>query len=182
TQMFEAMEHGILTALYVIGENPASSEADVGRARKLMGNLDTLIVQDLFMTKTAKMADVVLPASNSAFESEGTVTNSERRVQRVRKALDPPGNAKDDIWIIAQLAKRLGYDWGELTPHDAWEELRTLSPMHTNMSWELIEERGGVQWPCNDEFPDGAQFLHVWLKESADPEKQGRKAPFSVVI
>ncbi len=112
TQMFEAMEHGVLTALYVIGENPASSEADVGRARKLMGNLDTLIVQDLFMTKTAKMADVVLPASNSAFESEGTVTNSERRVQRVRKVLEPPGDAKDDIWIIAQLAKRLGLRLG----------------------------------------------------------------------
>jgi anaerobic selenocysteine-containing dehydrogenase len=94
TQMFEAMEHGALSGLYVIGENPASSEADVGRARKLLGNLDTLIVQDLFMTKTAKMADVVLPASNSAFESEGTVTNSERRVQRVRKALEPPGDAQ----------------------------------------------------------------------------------------
>ena len=91
TQMFEAMEHGELSALYVIGENPASSEADVGRARKLMGNLDTLIVQDLFMTKTAEMADVVLPATNAALESEGSVTNSERRVQRVRKVLDPPG-------------------------------------------------------------------------------------------
>ena len=124
TQMFDGMEHGVLTALYVIGENPASSEADVGRARKLMGNLDTLIVQDLFMTKTAKMADVVLPASNSAFESEGTVTNSERRVQRVRKVLEPPGDAKDDIWIIAQLAKRLGRDWGEVTPRSAWDELR----------------------------------------------------------
>src|SRR5207342_2762407 len=137
TQMFEAMEHGELSALYVIGENPASSEADVGRARKLMGNLDTLIVQDLFMTKTAEMADVVLPASNAAFESEGTVTNSERRVQRVRKALEPPGEARDDIWIIAQLADRLGAHWGgEVTPHAAWEELRTLSPMHAGMSWE----------------------------------------------
>ena len=114
TQMFEAMEHGDLSALYVIGENPASSEADVGRARKLMGNLDTLIVQDLFMTKTAEMADVVLPASNAALESEGSVTNSERRVQRVRKVLEPPGNAKDDIWIIVQLAKRLGVADGEV--------------------------------------------------------------------
>ena len=139
TQMFDGMEHGVLTALYVIGENPASSEADVGRARKLMGNLDTLIVQDLFMTKTAKMADVVLPASNSAFESEGTVTNSERRVQRVRKVLEPPGDAKDDIWIIAQLAKRLGRDWGEVTPHSAWDELRAVSPMHAGMTYERLE-------------------------------------------
>jgi formate dehydrogenase major subunit len=75
-----------------------------------------LIVQDLVMTKTAEIADVVFPASNASFESEGTVTNSERRVQRVRKALEPPGEAKDDIWIIAQLAKRLGYDWGD-SPH-----------------------------------------------------------------
>jgi formate dehydrogenase major subunit len=132
TQMFEAMEHGDLSALYV------SSEADVGRARKLLGNLDTLIVQDLFMTKTATMADVVLPASNAALESDGTVTNSERRVQRVRKVLEPPENAKDDIWIIAQLAKRLGLDWGEVTPRSAWDELRAVSPMHAGMTYERL--------------------------------------------
>src|SRR4029453_4635067 len=100
TQMFEAMEHGALSALYVVGENPASSEADVGRARKLLGNLDTLIVQDLFMTKTAKMADVVLPASNSAFESEGTVTNSERGGDSARQARRPPGGRRGDNTVI----------------------------------------------------------------------------------
>jgi len=182
SDMFEAMDRGELTSVYVIGENPVNSEADAHHARKLLENLDTLIVQDIVMTNTAAIADVVFPATNAAFESDGTVTNSERRVQRVRKALDPPGEAKDDIWIITQLAKRLGYEWGELSPHEAWEELRTLSPMHANMSWELIEERGGVQWPCNDEFPDGAQFLHARLWEFDDPEKQGRKAPFSVVL
>ncbi len=165
TQMFDGMEHGVLTALYVIGENPASSEADVGRARKLMGNLDTLIVQDLFMTKTAKMADVVLPASNSAFESEGTVTNSERRVQRVRKVIEPPGDAKDDIWIIAQLAKRLGRDWGEVTPHSAWDELRAVSPMHAGMTYERLEALEGIQWPCYDEEHEGTLFLHARLWE-----------------
>jgi formate dehydrogenase major subunit len=179
TQMFEAMEHGALSALYVIGENPASSEADVGRARKLMGNLDTLIVQDLFMTKTAKMADVILPASNSAFESEGTVTNSERRVQRVRKVLEPPGNAKDDIWIIAQMAKRLGFDWGEVTPRTAWDELRSLSPMHAGMTYERLEELEGIQWPCYDEEHDGTLYLHARLWEK-DRDKRGPKAPFSV--
>ncbi len=115
SQMFEAMERGDLTACYVIGENPASSDADTTRARRLLEELDCLIVQDIVMTKTAELADVVLPASNGAFESEGTVTNSERRVQLVRKALDPPGQARDDIWIIAQLANRLGGDWGEVT-------------------------------------------------------------------
>ena len=182
TDMFHAMERGELTSIYCIGENPVNSEADATVARELLENLDTLIVQDLVMTQTAQIADVVFPASNAAFETEGTVTNSERRVQRVRKALDPPGEARDDIWIIAQLARRLGYDWGDLTPFEAWEELRSLSPMHANMSWELIEERGGVQWPCNDEFPEGTQFLHARLWEFDDPEKQGRKAPLSVVV
>jgi predicted molibdopterin-dependent oxidoreductase YjgC len=182
TDMFHAMERGELTSIYCIGENPVSSEADATHATPLLENLDTLIVQDIMMTKTAEIADVILPASNAAFESEGTVTNSERRVQRVRKALEPPGQAKDDIWIIAQLARRLGHDWGELTAFDAWEELRSLSPMHANMSWALIEERGGVQWPCNDEFPDGAQFLHARLWTFDDRARQGRKAPFSVVV
>jgi formate dehydrogenase major subunit len=182
TGMFQAMERGELTAVYVIGENPASSEADKHHAEELLRGLDTLIVQDLFMTRTAELADVVLPASNAAFESDGTVTNSERRVQRVRKALEPPGGARDDIWIIAQLANRLGADWGDVTPHEAWEELRTLSPMHAGMSWEKIEELGGIQWPCNDEAPEGTQFLHARLWEFDDPERQGRKAPFSIVI
>ena len=179
SNMFEAMERGELTAVYCIGENPASSEADAHRAKELLGRLDTLIVQDLFITKTAEMADVVLPASNASFESEGTVTNSERRVQRVRKALDPPGDAKDDIWIIAQLAKRLGYDWGDVTPREAWEELRTLSPMHGGMSWERLEAEGGIQWPCPTEDHPGTLFLHAQLWEE-DPEARGPAAPFSV--
>jgi predicted molibdopterin-dependent oxidoreductase YjgC len=179
TGMFEAMERGDLTSVYCIGENPASSEADTHRARKLLDNLDTLIVQDILMTRTAEMADVVLPAANSAFESDGTVTNSERRVQRVRKALDPPGEAKDDVWIIAQLAKRLGHDWGDLTPFEAWEELRTLSPMHAGMSWRRLEELGGIQWPCPSEDHPGTKFLHARLWEE-DPDERGPAAPFSV--
>jgi predicted molibdopterin-dependent oxidoreductase YjgC len=179
TDMFEAMDRGDLTSVYCIGENPASSEADTHRARKLLGNLETLIVQDIFMTRTAEMADVVLPAANSAFESEGTVTNSERRVQRVRKALEPPGQAKDDVWIIAQLAKRLGRDWGDLTPFDAWEELRSLSPMHAGMSWKRLDELGGIQWPCPSEDHPGTKFLHGRLWEE-DPDERGRAAPFSV--
>jgi predicted molibdopterin-dependent oxidoreductase YjgC len=181
SDMFEAMERGDLTSVYCIGENPASSEADAHHAKKLLANLGSLIVQDIFMTKTAEMSDVVLPAANSAFESDGTVTNSERRVQRVRKALDPPGQARDDIWIIAQLAKRLGIDWGELTPFDAWEELRTLSPMHAGMSWKRLEELGGIQWPCPTEDHPGTLYLHARLWEQ-DPEKRGTPAPFSVTV
>ena len=182
TQMFEAMERKELTAAYVIGENPASSEADKTHTEELLTGLDCLIVQDLFMTRTAELADVVFPASNAAFESDGTVTNSERRVQRVRKALDPPGSARDDIWIIGQLADRLGAGWGDVTPHEAWEELRTLSPMHAGMSWERIEELGGLQWPCPDEEHPGTLYLHSRLWEFDDPAAQGAKAPFSIVI
>jgi formate dehydrogenase major subunit len=179
--MFDAMERGELTAVYCIGENPASSEADGHRAKKLLEGLDTLIVQDIFLTKTGELADVVLPAANSALESEGTVTNSERRVQRVRKALDPPGDARDDIWIIAQLAARLGQDWGVATPEAAWDELRSLSPMHAGMSWSRLEELGGIQWPCPDLDHPGTKFLHARLWEE-DPDRRGIPAPFSVVV
>ncbi len=178
--MFDAMERGELRALYVIGENPARSEADGGRATRLLQGLDCLIVQDIFLTQTGELADVVLPAAAAWAESEGTVTNSERRVQRVRRALDPPGDARDDIWILAQLARRLGRDWGEVTPRDAWDELRSLSPMHRGMSYERLEAMGGIQWPCPDEAHPGTKFLHARLWEE-DPERRGRPAPFSVV-
>jgi predicted molibdopterin-dependent oxidoreductase YjgC len=104
SQMFEAMEEGELTAAYVIGENPLRSEADTHRASKLLEGLDHLVVQDIFLTDTARVADVVLPGTASWCEAEGTVTSSERRVQRVRKALEPPPGARDDIEIISELA------------------------------------------------------------------------------
>ena len=186
TDMFHAMERGELTTLYVIGENPAQSEADVQHARHLLAGLECMVVQDMFLTKTAQMADVVFPASASWCESEGTVTSSERRVQRVRKALDPPANARDDLGIIQELARRLGRDWnyGE-TPREMaenlWNELRVLSPMHTGMSYARLEELGGIQWPCPTENPPGSPFIHGRLWET-DEAKKGRRAPFSVVI
>ncbi len=108
--MFEAMHRGDLRALYVMGENPAQSEADVDHARKLLVDLDLLVVQDLFLTQTAELADVVLPAAAAWCETDGTVTNSERRVQRVRKAVEPPGDAHDDLWVLTEVARRLGRD------------------------------------------------------------------------
>jgi predicted molibdopterin-dependent oxidoreductase YjgC len=163
SEMFEAMEHGELTALYVIGENPAQSEADQQRAERLLTGLDHLVVQDIFLTKTAELADVVLPATASWAESEGTVTSSERRVQRVRKALDAPGEARDDIEIVYAIGERLGVDLGSTRPEDVWNELRSLSPMHAGMSYARLEEKGGIQWPCWDEQHDGEQFLHARL-------------------
>jgi predicted molibdopterin-dependent oxidoreductase YjgC len=180
TQMFEAMERGELRALYVIGENPATTEADAGRAVRLLRGLEHLVVQDVFLTQTAELAHVVLPAALAWCEAEGTVTSSERRVQRVRKALEPPGQARDDLWIIAELARRLGRDWGHPTAEEAWDELRSLSPMHRGMSYRRLEEMGGIQWPCPDEDHPGSRFLHARLWEE-DPAKRGRPAPFSPV-
>jgi predicted molibdopterin-dependent oxidoreductase YjgC len=180
TQMFEAMERRELTHLYVIGENPAQSEADAHRAVSLLEGLEQLVVQDIFLTKTAQMADVVLPASASWCESEGTVTSSERRVQRVRKALDPPGQARDDILIMCDLAARLGHDWGHPTSEQVWDEVRLLSPWHAGMSYSRLEELGGIQWPCWDENHPGDKFLHARLWEE-DESKRGEPAPFNVV-
>jgi formate dehydrogenase major subunit len=177
TGMFEAMERGELRALYVVGENPAQGEADQQRAERLLEGLDHLVVQDLFVTPTAARADVVLPAAATLGEAEGTVTSSERRVQRVRKAYDPPEGARDDIEIVYELARRLGHDLGSPQAEEVWEELRSLSPMHAGMSYRRLEELGGLQWPCWDEGHPGSLFLHdrLWA------DVVGERAPFQPV-
>jgi formate dehydrogenase major subunit len=178
TEMFHAMEHHELRALYAIGENPAQAEADASRAEMLLQGLDHLVVQDIFLTRTAELAHVVLPASSSWCEAEGTVTNSERRVQRVRAALAPPGNARDDMWIISELARRLGVDWGQPTAEEAWNEVRRLAPIFAGMSYARLEKEQGLHWPCYDEQHPGELFLHSRLwKEPVE----GMLAPFSVV-
>ncbi len=176
--MFEAMEHGDFTALYVIGENPAQSEADQHRAMRLLEGLEILVVQDVLLTATGEMADIVLPAAAGWCESEGTVTSSERRVQRVRRALNPPPGAKDDIEILCELARRFGHDWGNPTAEDLWNELRRLSPMHAGMSYARLEAMGGIQWPCYDENHPGELYLHSRLWENP---LAGPRAPFSPV-
>jgi predicted molibdopterin-dependent oxidoreductase YjgC len=178
SQMFEAMEHGELKTAYIVGENPARSEADQTRAVGLLTGLDHLVVQDIFLTQTAELAHVVLPAAAGWAESEGTVTNSERRVQRVRRALDPPTGARDDIEIICEIARRLGCDWGNPTAEQVWDECRSLSPMHAGMSYRRIDELGGIQWPCYDETHPGTEFLHARLWK--DPV-EGPRAPFHAV-
>ncbi len=177
--MFEAMGRGALTALYVIGENPAQSEADAGHAIERLRGLEHLVVQDMFLTKTAELAHVVLPASAAWCESEGTVTNSERRVQRCRKARNAPGQARDDIDILAELAKRLGYDAGAPTAEQLWDELRTLSPMHRGMSYARLEAERGLQWPCPTDDHPGTPFLHARLWEEP---VSGPRAPFVPVV
>ncbi len=178
SEMFEAMDHGDLRSVYIVGENPARSEADQTRAVRLLSGLDHLVVQDIFLTQTAELAHVVLPAAAGWAESDGTVTNSERRVQRVRRALEPPPGARDDIDIICDLARRLGADWGHPTAEQVWDECRSLSPMHAGMAYARLDELGGIQWPCPDESHPGTQFLHARLWK--DPV-EGPRAPFFAV-
>jgi len=178
SQMFEAMERGELRALYCIGENPAESEANAGHARHLLGSLDILVVQDIFRTATAELADVVLPAAADWCEYEGTVTNSERRVQRVRKAIDPQGQAWPDSHILCALAERLGHAWGRPSAEQVWDELRSLSlKWHHGMSYPRLEALGGLQWPCPSEDHPGTPLMHARLWET-DPELRGPAAPF----
>ncbi|MDA0563518.1 molybdopterin-dependent oxidoreductase [Streptomonospora sp. S1-112] len=180
TQMFEAMDEGELKALYVIGENPVQSEPETHTTTRRLGRLDHLVVQDIFLTRTAELADVVLPASASWCESDGTFTNSERRVQLVRKALDPPPGARDDIEILCDLAERLGHPWRRPSAEEVWDELRSLSPIHRGMSYERLARLQGIQWPCYSEDSLEPTYLHARLW-SEDPEERGRPAPFGIV-
>lgn len=176
--MFDAMERSELNTLYVIGENPAQSEADQHRAVRLLKGLDFLVVQDIFLTATAELAHVVLPAAAGWCESEGTVTSSERRVQRTRPALSPPAGVRDDLEILCELARRLGHEWGKPSAEDIWNELRQLSPMHAGMSYARLEQMNGIQWPCYDESHPGELYLHgrLWATPLVGP-----RAPFCPV-
>jgi len=177
SEMMHAMDEGHLTNLYIIGENPVQSDADSNAVGKRLENLDHIVVQDIFLTKTASYAHVVLPSAAAWCEGEGTFTNSERRIQRVRKALEPPGSAKDDIEIMRLVAARMGYHWPIQTAEQVWDDLRAVSPAHHGMSYRLLDERGGLQWPFPDENGPESPFLHGRLWEK-DPAKRGRPAPF----
>jgi predicted molibdopterin-dependent oxidoreductase YjgC len=179
TEMLRAMGRGEMTSLFVIGENPAQSDADGHHVEQLLRGLDHLVVQEIFLTKTAELAHVVLPSTASWAEAEGTVTNSERRIQRVKKAVEPPEGAKDELWILSELAKRLGHDWGHPTAQEVWNEVRRVAPHFCGgMSYARLEAMGGIQWPCPDESHPGTRFLHARLWETP---RGGRAAPFSVV-
>jgi predicted molibdopterin-dependent oxidoreductase YjgC len=149
-EMMKAVSNGEIRCMYVIGENPVQSDADENKHEKLFGKLDFLVVQDILMTRTAQMADVVLPAAASWAETEGTVINSERRVQRVHKVVEPPGEARDDVMILRDIARRMGNDWDFETAEEVWEEVRRLAPKFSGISYERLEEYGGIQWPCLD--------------------------------
>ena len=157
-EMFDLAVHGTLKAMFIMGEDPALTDADANHVRKALGNLDFLVVQNIFMTETAKYADVFLPAALYA-EKDGTFTNTERRVQRVRKAIEPPGDARPDWEIIQDLGTRMGIDWHYDSPEDIFEEIRTVVPQYAGMTYDRLGEQG-LQWPCPTEDHPGTRFLH----------------------
>ncbi|MHB9857929.1 molybdopterin oxidoreductase family protein [Streptomyces sp. YIM S03343] len=180
TEMFEAMGDGTIRAVYCIGENPAQSEADSEQTVRRLAGLDFLVVQDIFLTRTAELAHVVLPATAGWAETDGTTTNSERRVQRVRRAVNPPGEAREDIDILCDLAARLGHDWKYADAEAVWNELRSVSPDHYGMTYARLDEHQGIQWPCTSTERLEPAFLHGRLWER-NPEQRGPAAPFGMV-
>ncbi len=158
TQMIPAAHDGKLKALYVIGENPLVSDPDLNHCEKSLANLDFLVVQDIFLTETAKLADVVLPSTCYA-EKDGTFSNTERRVQLVRKAVDPPGVARDDWDIICEIATRMGYAMSYGNARAVAEEISRLTPSYAGISYDRIEAEG-IHWPCPTPEHPGTPILH----------------------
>jgi formate dehydrogenase alpha subunit len=154
--LFEA-EAGRLRALYIMGENPVLSDPDTGHTIKALRSLEFLVVQDIFLTETGALADVVLPATCFA-EKDGTFTNTERRVQRIRKAVAPPGEARDDIWIITELSRRLGYTMDYSGPEEIFNEIGMVWPAVAGITYSRLE-RGGIQWPCPTTDHPGTPYL-----------------------
>lgn len=159
TEMLPKAHEGELKALYIVGENPLVSDPDLNHAEKSLKNLDLLVVQDIFLTETAEIADVVLPSACFA-EKDGTFSNTERRVQRIRKAVEPPGEAKNDWQIICDLADRMGYSMSYGDSAEIMAEIAGLTPSYAGISYDRIEKEG-IHWPCPVPEHPGTPILHV---------------------
>lgn len=158
TEMMPAAYAGSIKGMYLIGENPMVSDPDLNHVEQALKKLDFLVVQDIFLTETAQLADVVLPAASFA-EKDGTFTNTERRVQRVRKAINPPGNARTDQEIIIFLANKMGYPMQYNSAEEVFEEIRHLTPSYAGMTYSRLENQG-LQWPCPADDHPGTAYLH----------------------
>ncbi len=158
-EIIHAIERGAVRGLYILGENPALSDPNSNRTRRALADVDFLVVQDIFLTETAEFADVVLPGASFA-EKDGTFTNTERRVQLVRKALAPPVGAREDRLVIADLASRCGFPMDHPSPAAVFDELAALTPIYAGMSHARLEG-GGLQWPCPAPDHPGTKFLHA---------------------
>ena len=159
TDMMNKAHEGELKALYIIGENPMISDPDLNHAEKSLKNLDFLVVQDIFLTETARLADVVLPSASFA-EKDGTFTNTERKVQRVRKAVMPPGKAREDGVILCDLSKRLGYAMSYKDSREVMEEIARVTPSYCGINYNRIKAKG-LHWPCTGTDHPGTPCLHM---------------------
>ena len=157
-EMLRGAGDGSIKAMYILGENPMLSDPDLKHVEKNLGNLDFLVVQDIFLTETAKIADVVLPGAAFA-EKDGTFTNTERRVQLLNKAVDPPGDAKQDWEIVCDLSTLMGYKMNYSGPSEIMDELAALTPQYGGITFDRIKDVG-LQWPCPDKDHPGTQYLH----------------------
>ncbi|MFC2007077.1 formate dehydrogenase subunit alpha [Chloroflexota bacterium] len=161
TEIIPAAEKGEIKAIYLMGENPVLSDPDATHVAKALSNLEFLVVQDMFLTETAQLADVVLPSTSFA-EKDGTFTNTERRVQRVRQAIEPIGNSKPDWWITSQIARRMGgkgFDYEH--PSQIMEEIASVTPSYGGISYHRLDEESGLKWPCPTEEHPGTAILHM---------------------
>ena len=169
-EIMHAIHDGDLNGLYIMGENPAMSDPNLHHAREALSMLDHLVVQDIFFTETCSYADVILPAS--AFpEKTGTFTNTDRRVQMGRQAIDPPGDARQDLWIIQELANRIGLDWHYEGPQDVFEEIRKAVPSMAGMTWERLEQEDSLTYPLENEGDAGEPVI---FKDGIFPTDDGR--------
>lgn len=168
-EIMHAAKAGQIKGLYIMGENPAMSDPDAEHAREAIAGLEHLVVQDIFLTETAYMADVVLPASVFQ-EKTGTYTNTDRIVQLGRPALKLPGDARQDLWIIQEIARRIGLDWNYSGTEDVFEEMRQCMPSHGGITWERLVEEGAVVFPCRKEGDPGEPVMF----SKAFPRKGGK--------
>ena len=168
-EIMDAVHAGQIKGMYIMGENPAMSDPDVQHAREALAHLEHLVVQDLFLTETAKYADVVLPASAWP-EKDGTVTNTNRQVQIGRTALPMPGDARQDWWIIQELARRIGLDWKYTHPRDVFAEMKQAMPSLNGITWERLQRENSVTYPCDAEDQPG----HEIVFGEGFPTKTGR--------
>jgi len=175
--MHAAKKHEI-RGMYIMGENPAMSDPDVDHAREALATLDHLVVQDIFLTETAYLADVVLPATAWP-EKVGTVTNTDRMVQLGRKAIEPPGQAREDLWIINELARRIGLNWNYTHPREVFEEMRRCMNSIAGITWERLERESCVTYPCEKEGDPGQPV--VFVTGFPTPTGRGKFVPADLI-
>ena len=168
-EIMNAIHAGEITGMYIEGENPAMSDPDLQHAREALAKLDHLVVQDLFVTETAFHADVILPASAFA-EKSGTFTNTDRRVQLAREVIKPPGDARQDLWIIQEIAKRMGLPWNYAGPADVFTEMTQVMPSLKNITWERLVREGAVTYPVDDPHKPGNEIIFT----TGFPTESGR--------